>query len=124
MPVNSSIEQQAGNTQTTIDNLKLALKATGMPPASSLEMDSVSTTQKGKGSTSMTRNLEAQTSAEIQKQADALEDPEERIQFFAGKIDEQIVDLDQKLDHVLEKHEKDFLKAYRVQMLKVQDELS
>ena len=32
--------------------------------------------------------------------------------------------LDQKLDHVLEKHEKDFLKAYRVQMLKVQDELS
>ena len=55
-------------------------------------MDSVST-QKGKAS-SMTRNLEAQTSAEIQKQADALEDPEERIQFFAGKIDEQIVDLD------------------------------
>ena len=57
-------------------------------------MDSVSTTQKGKASTGMTRNLEAQTSAEIQKQADALEDPEERIQFFAGKIDEQIVDLD------------------------------
>ena len=79
MPANTSIEQQANNTQTTIDNLKLALKATGLPPPSSFEQESVSTTQKGKGSTSMTRNLEAQTSADIQKQADALEDPEERI---------------------------------------------
>ena len=32
--------------------------------------------------------------------------------------------MDTKLDNVLERHEKDFLKAYRVQMLKVQDELS
>ena len=49
---------------------------------------------------------------------------DEKIEFLSRKIDEQITDLDQKLDHVLEKHEKDFLKAYRVQMLKVQDELS
>ena len=50
-------------------------------------------------------------------------DSEEKIEFLSRKIDDQITDLDQKLDHVLEKHEKDFLKAYRVQMLKVQDEL-
>ena len=49
---------------------------------------------------------------------------DEKIEFLSRKIDEQITDLDQKLDHVLEKHEKDFLKAYRVQMLKVQDELA
>ena len=44
---------------------------------------------------------------------------DEKIEFLGRKIDEQITDLDQKLDHVLEKHEKDFLKAYRVQMLRV-----
>lgn len=34
-----------------------------------------------------------------------------------------IDDLDQKLDNVLEKNEKDFLTAYRFHMLKVQNEL-
>ncbi len=43
---------------------------------------------------------------------------------MSRQIDVQINDLDAKLDVVLEKHEKDFLKAYRQQMLKVQDELS
>lgn len=46
-------------------------------------------------------------------------DNDAKIEFFSRKIDEEIVDLDTKLDNVLEKHEKDFLKAYRVQMLKV-----
>lgn len=35
----------------------------------------------------------------------------------------EIDDLDQKLDRVLEKNEKDFLQAYRYHMLKVQNEL-
>lgn len=62
-------------------------------------------------------------SAEVMKTANEL-DNDGKIEFFSRKIDEEIVDLDTKLDNVLEKHEKDFLKAYRVQMLKVQDELS
>lgn len=49
---------------------------------------------------------------------------EEKIEFLSRQIDAQINDLDSKLDIVLEKHEKNFLKAYRVEMLKVQDELS
>lgn len=49
---------------------------------------------------------------------------DDKIVFLSRKIDDQITDLDQKLDHVLEKHEKNFLKAYREEMLKVQDELS
>jgi len=32
--------------------------------------------------------------------------------------------LDNRLDMVLEKHEKDFLSAYRIHMLKVQQELT
>ena len=39
---------------------------------------------------------------------------DEKIEFLSKQLDEQIVDLDTKLDNVLEKHEKDFLKAYRV----------
>ena len=38
---------------------------------------------------------------------------EERIEFFSNQIDSTIGDLDVKLDQVLEKHEQDFLKAYR-----------
>ena len=71
----------------------------------------------------MTRGQEGQNSADMMKTLNELEN-DEKIEFLSRKIDEQITDLDQKLDHVLEKHEKDFLKAYRVQMLKVQDELS
>ena len=57
------------------------------------------------------------------KQLQELES-DEKIAFLSRKIDDQITDLDTKLDVVLEKHEKEFLKAYRVQMLKVQDELT
>ena len=38
-------------------------------------------------------------------------------------INEEIVNLDEQLDQVLEKNEKDFLMAYRFHMLKVQTEL-
>ena len=38
-------------------------------------------------------------------------------------IERQITGLDDKLDTVLEKNEKDFLMAYRFHMLKVQNEL-
>jgi len=41
-----------------------------------------------------------------------------------NKIDEQITMLDNRLDLVLEKHEKDFLSAYRFHMVKVQAELT
>ena len=41
-----------------------------------------------------------------------------------SKIDEQIAMLDNRLDLVLEKHEKDFLGAYRYHMVKVQSELT
>lgn len=41
-----------------------------------------------------------------------------------NKIDEQIAMLDNRLDLVLEKHEKDFLGAYRYHMVKVQAELT
>ena len=40
-----------------------------------------------------------------------------------NNINATIVDLDAKLDSVLEKNEKDFLMAYRFHMLKVQNEL-
>lgn len=40
------------------------------------------------------------------------------------KLDNQIVQLDNRLDMVLEKHEKDFLSAYRFHMVKVQQELT
>ena len=49
---------------------------------------------------------------------------EERIEFFSQEIDSTIGDLDVKLDQVLEKHEQDFLKAYKFQILKVQEELA
>ena len=87
------------------------MKATGTAPSPS------ATTQ------GLTRGQEGQNSADMMKTLNELEN-DEKIEFLSRKIDEQITDLDQKLDHVLEKHEKDFLKAYRVQMLKVQDELS
>ena len=38
-------------------------------------------------------------------------------------IDDEVMNLDSKLDSVLEKNEKDFLMAYRFHMLKVQNEL-
>eukprot|EP00347_Sterkiella_histriomuscorum_P008339 403345473 len=47
----------------------------------------------------------------------------DRIQNLSIKINSQITDLDDRLDQILEKHEKDFLTAYRYHMLKVQKEL-
>jgi len=49
---------------------------------------------------------------------------EERIIAVADKIDKQMENLDVMLDDRLEKHEKDFLQAYRFHMLKVQEELT
>ena len=49
---------------------------------------------------------------------------DEKIVHFADQIDSQIRKLDEKLDTVLEKHEKDFLTSYRFHMLKVQSELT
>jgi|TARA_B110000285_G_C15112523_1_gene611999 hypothetical protein len=46
-----------------------------------------------------------------------------RIGELLGETTKEIEDLDSKLDHVLEKNEKDFLTAYRFHMLKVQNEL-
>jgi Fe2+ transport system protein B len=46
-----------------------------------------------------------------------------RIGELLGDTNKEIEDLDSKLDHVLEKNEKDFLTAYRFHMLKVQNEL-
>lgn len=108
----SATDGGTSQQQNTIDSLKLALKATG-PAPSTLDQDSTATGQPG-----LNRDQEGQTSADIMKTLAELEN-DEKIEFLSRKIDEQITDLDQKLDHVLEKHEKDFLKAYRVQMLKV-----
>lgn len=52
-----------------------------------------------------------------------LED-EIRIIETTNKIDEQILMLDNRMDLVLEQHEKDFLSAYRKHMIEVQNELT
>ena len=44
---------------------------------------------------------------------------EEMIVSLANQIDSNITALDEKLDSVLERHEKEFLQAYRFHMLKV-----
>ena len=44
---------------------------------------------------------------------------EEEIVSYADRIDEQIAHLDTRLDLVLEKHERDFLSAYRLHMVQV-----
>ena len=55
-----------------------------------------------------------------EKATDALK---ARIKTLEEDTGKEIEDLDQKLDTVLEKNEKDFLTAYRFHMLKVQNEL-
>ena len=57
-------------------------------------------------------NDQAQNSAEVLKRLQELES-DDKIEYLSRQIDVQINDLDAKLDVVLEKHEKDFLKAYR-----------
>ena len=52
-----------------------------------------------------------------------LVDIHNRISDLNKDIDKEVIDLDAKLDSVLEKNEKDFLMAYRFHMLKVQNEL-
>jgi len=54
----------------------------------------------------------------------AIQQNERAIIDTINKIDEQITMLDNRLDLVLEKHEKDFLSAYRFHMVKVQAELT
>lgn len=49
---------------------------------------------------------------------------EELVVHVANQIDKNITNLDEKLDSVLERHEKEFLTAYRFHMLKVQGELT
>ena len=46
-----------------------------------------------------------------------------KIEALQADINDEIVNLDEQLDEVLEKNEKDFLMAYRFHMLKVQTEL-
>ena len=48
---------------------------------------------------------------------------QERIYNLSAEINTTVEGLDEKLDTVLEKNEKDFLTAYRFHMLKVQNEL-
>lgn len=56
-------------------------------------------------------------------QYNILQQLNEQISNTNDDINLQIEELDQKLDIVLEKNEKDFLTAYRFHMLKVQNEL-
>lgn len=46
-----------------------------------------------------------------------------RIKEMGSQLDELIVFLDEKMDNVLEKREKEFLSAYQAHMIKVQKEL-
>ena len=93
-----------------MEQAKLALK---LNPTASMA---------GQSSSQNTRSLTAQK--EEDDPLKNIEDNDQKIIQLTNEIDNQITDLDEKLDHVLEKHEKDFLKAYRFHMLKVQEELS
>lgn len=53
------------------------------------------------------------------EEIDTLKEILDRIARENMNIDLTVEDLDGKLDHVLEKNEKDFLTAYRYHMLKV-----
>lgn len=85
------------NNQQQIDKLQMALKA---QEPQSPEVSPLKRPQLAKGG--------LMTSTDVLKTANEL-DNDQKIEFFARKIDEEIVDLDTKLDNVLEKHEKDFL---------------
>lgn len=52
-----------------------------------------------------------------------VKETQNRIETLKADINDEIVNLDEQLDDVLEKNEKDFLMAYRFHMLKVQTEL-
>lgn len=61
-------------------------------------------------------------SIKIQETA-GLED-ETKIVMLVNAIDDQITYLDNRMDVVLEQHERDFLAAYRKHMIEVQSELT
>jgi hypothetical protein len=46
-----------------------------------------------------------------------------QIEGLQGQINTQVLELDTQLESILERHERDFLTAYRFHMLKVQKEL-
>jgi hypothetical protein len=43
---------------------------------------------------------------------------------FTNEIDDEVIRLDNRMDMVLEQHERDFLSAYRKHMIEVQQELN
>jgi hypothetical protein len=43
---------------------------------------------------------------------------------FTNEIDDEVIRLDNRMDVVLEQHERDFLSAYRKHMIEVQQELN
>lgn len=43
---------------------------------------------------------------------------------LTNEIDDEVIRLDNKMDVVLEQHERDFLSAYRKHMIEVQQELN
>ena len=96
-----------------IERVKMALKASETPKI-------------GQDSKSSAVNITQMSSVHPGSIVDDTndQDNEEKIEELSAEIDKTISDLDVKLDQVLEKHEQDFLKAYRFQMLKVQEELA
>ena len=101
-----------------MERVKMALKASAG--------DAVKDRQDSKSSAQNITQMSSAHPGSINEEQRNLNDMtnEERIEHFSGEIDSTIGDLDVKLDQVLEKHEQDFLKAYRFQMLKVQEELA
>jgi len=51
-------------------------------------------------------------------------DVEKKIVQLTNEIDDEVIKLDNKMDVVLEQHERDFLSAYRKHMIEVQQELN
>lgn len=66
------------------------------------------------------KTLKQKMSNNIGEQVYSRIEDEKRIVELADMIDEQIVMLDNRLDLVLENHEKEFLSAYRIHMVRVQ----
>ncbi len=54
----------------------------------------------------------------------AAQDVEKKIVQVTNEIDDEVIRLDNRMDVVLEQHERDFLSAYRKHMIEVQQELN
>lgn len=52
------------------------------------------------------------------------QDIEKKIVQATNEIDDEVIRLDNRMDVVLEQHERDFLSAYRKHMIEVQQELN